>query len=89
MTFTLGYRVKIGQGDHASYLRRFTKRRPPGSIQVSGIKKMGVFGTIVIVWTIIGILTNWGYGHGNNNNDYNNNDDDQDYHDDYNDYDDR
>jgi hypothetical protein len=31
---------------------------------------MGVFWTIVIVWTIIGFLTNWGYGYGNNNNDH-------------------
>jgi hypothetical protein len=52
---------------------------------------MGIFWTIVIIWTIIGFLSNWGYGHDNDDNDYNynNDDNDQENYDDYNDYDDR
>jgi hypothetical protein len=60
---------------------------------------MGIFWTIAIIWTIIGVLSNWGYGHGNNNNDQNSNERNHDdygdgyqdgYEDhDHNDYDDR
>lgn len=31
---------------------------------------MGIFWTVVIIWTIIGILTNWGYGYGRDDDRY-------------------
>ncbi len=38
--------------------------------QSQGVRKMGIFWTVVIVWTIIGILTNWGYGYGRDDDRY-------------------
>ncbi len=44
--------------------------RQQGDIPVIGSRKMGIFWAVVIIWTIIGILTNWGYGYGRDDDRY-------------------